>query len=906
MRIITSFLNSQSDKRITRSRVVVSVLFCGWLLAGCKETDNVFLEPAFRYLDAEVATIDSFPEITIDYRAFHVDVEDSVWQSGFDRPSLINPQTEMTLLSSAAVSLPPRVAFFVHLGGFTKSDLKRISEGMEVFFDSLESESPQPEVSCYLWGESTFYEVSRKTLLAAFERKSKKQINSETVDDLRLKIADQASSYYVNSLVILLGNMPVDIQLGGFRRQLNDLEQRVNLWWILLTTGTILLPEEFQSSHCLLIQDIQHDLPFESNLVQKYKLVSNSYGQAIFSVSNPLEFENSQVFTFSLTGLPLSKVPLELTMNPEIINEYVLASLQVRAWSLLEGGDYQNALSAYREYRESGADPSSLDSLARSLVLSRSRSLKTPTDIDEVELFLSETSSDFSSLAEDSTWWSKRLKEPLVNRLVTELCDTDTSPAELMEREQRILSLTSTGSSLGMDVELRILRCLQARFSSPEVPENFKRTVSERILQIDPLDKEANFMHFTLRAQTQIRNHQYLQAIRSLSRATYYKASSEHESSMRRLTTVGFEYYFGAGMYNSLVRMHEEHIHLDADNFANHYYVFIAADSLNDSPLAVEKLEWIAHNWRDSQNLITWSELNSQLQEHYLVAGDLEESLALTKRIIQEDDSRMSLMQHYFMVYRLVPLEVFMELLGAVAEIENAEEIYQALFARILIQKLPEYVEALAILDQNGNVISDFAYLREPFSTSYHENIAMNQLVSFTRAGQGTGEKLVYILPMGDQYCLVRVTPVLTNREMESARRIEQLPNEERRWHQLEKRLKKRNRDLFTYLVNYVFTAVGNLEASRLDTWMTTLSEFRDLEYLVVQRANGEVLFSENFNQDDLQYPGKSWSRSSGALALFRTYPTWGNRVYEDIAQPIYGETLWNGVTRFGFEMIEE
>ena len=901
----TGFLSSGDMRKAPVIGKVLCFALCSILIMSCRETHDVFIEPVFKHLDVKVTDVEHYPDVTLDFQAFHVDQQDDNWSNGFNSVFLESPYSSFVPKSSESLTVSPRLLFFAHIGGFSKKELKKLEEGMIAFFDSVDTFATRPEMNYYFWKHYSFIEVSRKSFFASLSGKEEQGDYDKVITELSDRAEDIENSFAEDAVIVVVGKIPVEVQLGSFRRQILEFKQNDHLWWILLTEGTVFLPDEFQDSHCLLIQDIQHEEPFARNIAKKYQLLSRSYGRAVFTIDDPLSFSDTEGCFFSLPRLQLPEVPIEFSFDSVAVRSYAINQMRERAWSLVLRKEYHSALSAYTEYSSYGPDLDDLDSLSKSLVLNWSTAIQTGPSIDTIDVFTQTICQSIPGVCSER-WWNDQVVQSLMRSLASNLDSKTGSPDDLLEYENRVSSLIPAEAAWRQDLRLKMLRNLQKRFHMQGESWDLRLIVAEKILEIDPSDPDANFTHFTIRSQNLEHNHQYLDALRSLSRAILYKQSPSLDNEMRRLTTEGFGHYYRNGQDSLLIKLHSEFLQWDADNFANHYYVFIAAENRRNSSLAVTELEWIARNWLDNQEFMTWSALNTKLQEHYLVAGELENSLALTKKLIQDDNSRIDMLGQYFLVHRMIPVKAFVSLLQLIENEKDSERIFQSLFERISVQQLPEYIDYIALIDEPGNVISGCSYHDTPDVVSANSLTQSGQRVVFLSNDDRSSEKLVFMVPIGRMFCVAQINRSLDAKEMTLATDIEQFPQNEARWHILRQHLRKQNRDLFTYLITYALEADGDLDAIKIDSWVAAINSYTELKYFVVQDASGAVVFDSNFSRTEVQYKGNSWTNSSQALALYRSYPLYKDLQLEDIAQPIYGKSLWKGIARFGFELIEE
>ena len=882
------------------------------LLFGCKETHDVFIEPTFKHLTAQVAEVEHYPNFTIDYQAFHVDLLVDSTIDQFNNTFLESKDHSYIPTSTSKLQNTPRVVVFVHNGGFSKGDLKEVRSGMIEFFEFLESLSPAPYLSYFNWGGSSFYEVSRESMLSSLERKQNQENYGQVVDDLFYKVRKLESEYLEDVLVVVIGKVTVEVQLGSFREKVNSLDQNPHTWWALITEGTVYLPAEFQDSNCLLIQDINYESPFSQNLISKYEMLAGSYHRVAFSVTDPLEFDGIEDCVFSLPKLQVPEILLRIAFNPESVNEFRRGKHRERVLSLIKARDFDKALSAFSDYRNQSPEQNDLDSLARDLVSGWRTEVLLDSDVDSVEFFIDKICENLPRICADEIWWNDQVLYPLIENLAMGLSHRAGSPYDLLEYADRITTLMPEGAIWRQDLRLKMLLTLRDRFNTPETPWDFRLIIAEKILEIAPQDKEASFTHYRILAQNFEDKKQYLRALGSLKRAMAIKDSLRLSQEMRTLTSEGFAYYFSNSQYVSLIELHARYLAWDQDNFANRFYTFRAAEATKRSSIAVTELEWMARNWTDDQELIGWEELNESLHMHYLQAGELSKSLLLVKNLIQEDPDRIDKLGRYFMIGRMKPMKVFLELLVQIDSEMDSDRIFRSLFAKINLQKLPYhqelpyYLEYIALLESNGSEIKDCVYQASTQAKSYSKEISAGSLVSFAPSTSAGNETLSFLAPIGSKYCVVRVNSSLQGVDMSLASAIERVPDAESRWFMLQQQLRADNRDSFTYLISYALEASGDLDPNKLATWSKTIFNYSDLKYFVAQDENGAVVFSDNFNLASTQYPGDDWVRSSRSTALYRSYPESEGLKYEDMVQPIYDQPLWSGVVRFGFEAIQE
>lgn len=781
------------------------LLLCGFTLKDCSGSKDIIIEPTFQHFDAVQKTTDQYPLVEIEYQVFDARWDSTKRTEFKDLFSLASEKEIYRASKDSVFKKNPSLSIYVNRFNMSHNELVYTTNMVESLIDTIKNENPELSERLYVDQDSVFSEVTIKSFSTYLNEKVKRQQVSACFTDLQSMISEERGTFDRNHLTIIISEIPKDLKHSEMVELLTTLNERNYSWyiWVIVNPPKRLASLEFD--RCFLIQNLNGDPDLIQNIIQKHNMLRDSYGSIEFKLGLLDPRRQQQQFTLSLTDVPIQEIQLNLSFDPDLLKDMYISSVidSSRFWA--DEGLYREALLklgvavdlvSYQKF----------DSLTKSLVQEWTDTISLDLGLDSLIAFNQFVEANLQFVMSDYSWWNDTIQLKLFEDLKNDFKSFDDLPEFLFDFVEKAHSMVPKTARWKNDWYVSILKLLLRKLDNQD-DSDYLSITAEKILNINPNDPEAGFIYNSIQGDKALSARRFNEALILFKEALSFKQNSELSSKLGSVTTAGIKFYFDSREYSKLIELQDRWFHLADKDFANHYYVAMAADELLMSNLVVENLEWIAKHWQKDQSLITWEQLSTKLQEHYLLSGQFAKGFKFTKSVIQNDPSQIVKLYQYFLTSRAINYHSMLSLFHKYDITYGNDKMFSEFFAKLNSQSLSGYVDYFAIFNSQGKVNIRYSY--PVGKIERFDNITLKNRFDVLLNDRSDPKSLTLLQPLNDGYCTVQMNDTLTGVELSLAESIEKDPENETNWFSLSQDLNKTRLDEYTYLISFALGSIG-------------------------------------------------------------------------------------------------
>lgn len=353
---------------------------------------------------------------------------------------------------------------------------------------------------------------------------------------------------------------------------------------------------------------------------------------------------------------------------------------------------------------------------------------------------------------------------------------------------------------------------------------------------------------------------------------------------------------FRVGQYRGAYRVCRTYPAYAGETFEGEYFCGRAADEIGATDAAMSSYAWLLDNWVEDQNLASWEEISSTLEQLYFRNGRFEAAYGLAQQNAARNPSPETILASLTSVrgHFLAPLLHASSQFYGSDPSEKAQSYIDEEMQRV---NFPRYVQAFYILQSDGTVERGMYGTEADQPSASLLDQASEPASLLTNDDR---ENLAWLVsPVGPRYLVLEFNLATTAEENVRLESVLQDVENDTLWQKLYELE-------FTETSPATGSAIGTiLSGTSIDEgdfgpYDALFDDSQVLSYYCIQNAGEEIEQSHNFNRADLGYENEAWERSSNTPALYHHSVQYNGQPIREVVWPKFVDEKWTGVVRVG------
>lgn len=334
-------------------------------------------------------------------------------------------------------------------------------------------------------------------------------------------------------------------------------------------------------------------------------------------------------------------------------------------------------------------------------------------------------------------------------------------------------------------------------------------------------------------------------------------------------------------------------------NFTSRLYYAIACKETNHFPEAFNEFDWLVKNWQ-KQGVMSWDDAMKSLSL-LSSTSDYNRSLSISKQIfLDSKTTNNGFQKDGLLLYLLNARAKFYQPLIEIIPI--AASSLKAFTLKNL--NPPDELTYMGIVDKSLNEVNVFISKEKLIKSKTLSAAMSNDKSFFVYERDGSYGWLVSKVD-NSRYFVIQINNKLNNAiEKTTLEKIFYNPLSGENWDELYAYEEGKG---FHFLAKSItaFVEIGfSSNKNVIDFWNVLKKHDDYIKYMIFhEKGKSEIKFGKCFILSD--YPQNDWQRSSQTVALYDIIISKGNKVYNDISNPILVKGKVSCVLRIGLEKKE-
>lgn len=377
--------------------------------------------------------------------------------------------------------------------------------------------------------------------------------------------------------------------------------------------------------------------------------------------------------------------------------------------------------------------------------------------------------------------------------------------------------------------------------------------------------------------------------------------TESNRNALRSSITAGLERWIGRlsdqGSFSRGHRYCEQYRRHSNQTFRLSYLCGSVAYQTENHATAIAAYESIVNDWNENQSYVSWDEAASDLKELYMITTKFDNAFDLAKRLAIRNPTPEQVLSSVITLrgQMLSPIAHHGNVLFRGVTSDEVTSHVRREMERI---RFPDFVAGVYLMtrDARSDVIFYNSGTISPPSTTDLDRLSGN--VTMLESSEDPDEAWL-ISPIDAGYFVVQFKSSTSSEENVLLEGLLADIQNEQRWGRLADKQLSRS---YAATGSAVATLIGGgyLAGEPLDNFASLFEESATLLYFAVQGEDGNVVHSEQFSRENLDYGSETWDRTTTTPALYHHETRYAGRQAYEVVWPNFQDDEWVGVVRVG------
>lgn len=353
---------------------------------------------------------------------------------------------------------------------------------------------------------------------------------------------------------------------------------------------------------------------------------------------------------------------------------------------------------------------------------------------------------------------------------------------------------------------------------------------------------------------------------------------------------------FQAERYEEAHRVCQNYPSYASEDFEAEYFCGRAAQEAGAEDAAMSSYAWLLDNWVQDQNLASWTEISTTLEELYFLNGRFQAAYGLAQQNAVRNPSPERVLASLYSVRGK-----FLSPLARVAsnfyDSNPSEEAVTYVQNEMQRVKFPPYVRAFYIMTPDGTIDRGMygSEANEP-PTGALQNAS--GAVSLLRSDEG--QNLAWLVsPVGSRFLVLEIGAATTADENVRLESVLKNIESDAQWKRLRELEFEQTSPASGSAIGTILIA-ASIDETDLAPYDALFDDSPVLAYYCIQTASEEIEASFNFDRSKLGYGDERWANTSNTPALYHHSIQYQGQPLREVVWPKFVDDEWTGVVRVG------